>query len=659
MNNSRAVLRSGLTLALIGGVLLISPVAGGAQRPSASSHVRVAPTSLKTPIMFPTVQEEAYLRSLAHHVSAPFATTSANTLINQGGNNGQETVVGSPKVYLVFWGNQWGTESTAGPYPTFSGDPQGMALPLEEMISGLGQNGELWSGVMTQYCSGVAAGTTTCPAGAQQISYPSSQVLAGLWYDNSQPAPASATQSQIASEADAAANYFGNTTSASNAATQYVVVSPTRTTPDGFNTPSGTFCAWHSNDGFVAYTNLPYLPDAGSNCGANFVSGPLDGVTIVEGHEYAETLTDVSPPGGWIATGNQNDETGDLCAWIAPGSSGGAQDVAFSTGSFAMQATWSNSDNTCMISDPVVGAQPNLFSLSTGTGLTNVPNTSNTFTVSSAVTSGVSQPVNLSISGLPSGVTASFLPSAINSGGPSTVTLASTTAAVPGTYPLTITGTGATDTVSTTLSLTVATPNLFSLSTGAGLTNMAGTSSTFTLSSAVTSGAAQPLNLSISGLPSGVSATFQPSAINSGAASRVMITSSLTTVPGTYTLTVTGTGTSDTASTSVSLVVRPVISTFQANLRAGKEQLKVGASRKMVLSTRVTHGFGQSVIVRVLHVPAHVRVKLSSTRVMSGRSLRVTVQVLKGARPGRYRITFVLKGQKRSVGLADVLIVVK
>jgi hypothetical protein len=79
----------------------------------------------------------------------------------------------------------------------------------------------------------------------------------------------------------------------------------------------------------------------------------------------------------------------------------------------------------------------------------------------------------------------------------------------------------------------------------------------------------------------------------------------------------------------------------------------------MVLTTRVTHGLGQSVVVRVLHVPAHVRVKLSSTRVMSGRSLRVTVQVLKGARPGRYRITFVLKGQKRSVGLADVLIVVK
>ncbi len=247
MNNSRAVLRSGLTLALIGGVLLVSPVAGGAQRPALSLHVRVAPSSVGTPIMFPTMQEEAYLRSLAHHVRPAFATTSTDTLVAQGGYNGVETVIGSPKVYLVFWGNQWGTESTSGSYQTFSGDPMGMAPTLQAMFVGLGTNGEQWSGVMTQYCSGVPSGTTTCPAGAQQISYPSSQVLAGVWYDNSHPAPASATQSQIASEADAAANYFGNTTSASNAATQYVVVSPTRTTPDGFNTPSGTFCAWHSN----------------------------------------------------------------------------------------------------------------------------------------------------------------------------------------------------------------------------------------------------------------------------------------------------------------------------------------------------------------------------------------------------------------------------
>ena len=44
--------------------------------------------------------------------------------------------------------------------------------------------------------------------------------------------------------------------------------------------------------------------DAGASCGANFVNagsgGALDGVTIVEGHEYAETLSDQNPGGGWI-----------------------------------------------------------------------------------------------------------------------------------------------------------------------------------------------------------------------------------------------------------------------------------------------------------------------------------------------------------------------
>jgi hypothetical protein len=115
----------------------------------------------------------------------------------------------------------------------------------------------------------------------------------------------------------AAATHFGNTTAASNRNAQYVILSPRGTTPDGFNTSSGNFCAWHdwngdstlsggavsSSVGDVAFTNMPYVTDAGSSCGAGFVNsgsaGAADGVTMVEGHEYAETVTDQNPAGGW------------------------------------------------------------------------------------------------------------------------------------------------------------------------------------------------------------------------------------------------------------------------------------------------------------------------------------------------------------------------
>jgi len=46
----------------------------------------------------------------------------------------------------------------------------------------------------------------------------------------------------------------------------------------------------------IAFTNMPYVLNAGGGCGTDFVNptptGDLDGVTIVLGHEIAETPTD-------------------------------------------------------------------------------------------------------------------------------------------------------------------------------------------------------------------------------------------------------------------------------------------------------------------------------------------------------------------------------
>src|SRR5207244_398585 len=72
----------------------------------------------------------------------------------------------------------------------------------------------------------------------------------------------------------------------------------------------------------------------------------------------AETITDQNPAGGWVNnTGSSftGQENGDECAWISSGQ-GAAALVAFSTGSFAMQSTWSNDTNRCDISHPIVSA---------------------------------------------------------------------------------------------------------------------------------------------------------------------------------------------------------------------------------------------------------------------------------------------------------------
>ncbi|MDQ1705207.1 MAG: hypothetical protein QOF18_1573 [Frankiaceae bacterium] len=268
-----------------------------------------------------------------------------------GGVNGVGVTTGAPKVYAVFWGAQWGTAGTdANGNTTLTGDPQGTAPRVQAFFKGLGTNNEGWSRVMKQYCEGVASGAKTCPASAPHVGYPTGGALAGVWVDNAAPAPSQATAAQIAQEAVNAAGHFGNTTSAANRNAQYIVLSPTGTHPDGYNTTSSTWCAWHdftsSANGDIAYSNDPYIPDMGSSCGQNFVNagaaGTLDGVTIVFGHEYAETITDQFPAGGW--TDLQGQENGDKCAWISSGQ-GASANLALSTGSFAVQSTWGNDFN--------------------------------------------------------------------------------------------------------------------------------------------------------------------------------------------------------------------------------------------------------------------------------------------------------------------------
>src|SRR3954469_5370386 len=175
-----------------------------------------------------------------------------------GGNSGVGVTTGAPKVYLVFWGSQWGSAGTdANGYTTLSGDAKGTAPRLQAFFKGLGTNSEGWSKVMTQYCEGVSSGTSKCPATAAHVGYPTGGALAGVWVDTSRESPSQATGDQLAQEPIKAAAHFGNTTAASNRNAEYAILSPTGTHPDGFNTTTSNWCAWHDWTGDVS-VNSPY-----------------------------------------------------------------------------------------------------------------------------------------------------------------------------------------------------------------------------------------------------------------------------------------------------------------------------------------------------------------------------------------------------------------
>jgi serine protease len=191
-----------------------------------------------------------------------------------------------PKIYVTFWGPAWST------------DPSGEAAYLQAYLNGIG--GSAWLNSVTQYYDNLH-GNITNPAGQ----------LISTWSDTS-AAPTHPTQSQIGGEGIKSSKHFGYSADA-----VYIIATAHNHNSNGFGSQ---FCAYHgsanSSNGPVAYTDLPYITDAGSTCGQNSVNpgagGLLDGVSIVSGHEVAETQTDPIPPTGWSGSGGEN---GDLCAW--------------------------------------------------------------------------------------------------------------------------------------------------------------------------------------------------------------------------------------------------------------------------------------------------------------------------------------------------------
>ncbi|WP_220040712.1 hypothetical protein [Streptomyces tateyamensis] len=356
---TRATLTGVAALSLAAGALLAAVPQASAQSAPAGAD---ASTGAARHGVMTTVEQAAAAR--AHH-----ALSSANTLSYGGGIGGVGVIDGHSKVYLIFYGTQWGTQSTdSGGNATFSGDPSHVAATTQKMFKGIGTGNEKWSADLTQWCdgSGVSRGATKCPSTASFVPYQTGGVLSGVWYDNSAASPSSASGHQLGQEAVKAAAHFGNTTAASNRHTYYVVLSPHNTNPDGY---FNNYCAWHdytgdstlsggavsSPYGPLAFSNQPYNTDMGASCGVGFVNSPgtLDGWTMTLGHEWHETMSDQFPAGGWT-NASSGAENSDECAWIAAGQAGGAANVAMGTGTFTEQASWSNDTNSCAITHAIL-----------------------------------------------------------------------------------------------------------------------------------------------------------------------------------------------------------------------------------------------------------------------------------------------------------------
>ena len=254
----------------------------------------------------------------------------------------------NPTIYVIYWGL---TAKSCGKSfgKNQACDPDNIRPTQESFLTNVG--GSAWQSTVTQYYDN--NGDIQDPTGQFVTDGTGKGKKAGecvgtgthCMFDKKIPGETYPTDYEVQQEAKKLVDQFGANPNAS-----YVVQTPWGHNESGFGT---SWCAYHGaftyDKTVIAYTYMPYMPEAGTSCGANFVNkgaaGTLDGVTIVEGHELEETQTDPNPPSGWYGSGG---EIGDLCAWNPATSN---QPFGNST-TFPVQPLWSDVANACTLTGP-------------------------------------------------------------------------------------------------------------------------------------------------------------------------------------------------------------------------------------------------------------------------------------------------------------------
>ncbi len=168
--------------------------------------------------------------------------------------------------------------------------------------------------------------------------------------------------------------------------------------------------------------------------------------------------------------------------------------------------------------------------------------------------------------------------------------------------------------------------NDFSISvTPASATVARGSSASFTVSTAVTSGSAQSVSLSVAGLPSGVTGSFNPASVTAGQSATLTVSAS-STASGTSTFTVTGSATSGTHTATGTVTVSvPTANDFSVSVSPASQSVAQGAQVSYSVATAVVSGSAQTVSLSASGFPSGVTGSFSSASVSAGQSSTLTV----------------------------------
>ncbi|TCO54098.1 M28 family peptidase [Actinocrispum wychmicini] len=168
----------------------------------------------------------------------------------------------------------------------------------------------------------------------------------------------------------------------------------------------------------------------------------------------------------------------------------------------------------------------------------------------------------------------------------------------------------------------------------------AGTTGTFTVNTATTSGSRQNITLSASGLPNGVNVTFNPPTIPTDSSSTATVTVSPSAPAGTSVFTVTGTGSVvHSANFALTVTTDTPGPDFSLSLNPSSGSVQAGNSGTFTVNTATTSGSPQNVALSASGAPNGVSVSFNPATVQSGSSATATVAVGATVAAGTYTLT--------------------
>jgi subtilisin family serine protease len=297
-------------------------------------------------------------------------------------------------------------------------------------------------------------------------------------------------------------------------------------------------------------------------------------------------------------------------------------------------------------------ASPNFAISATPTSRTVTTGGSTTYSVSIAPSNGFAGSVSLSVTGLPSGATASFSPNPTGTSSTMTVTTSTTTPA--GTSTLTITGTSGSLVHTTTAVLVVQLPSTADFSLAVSPTSQAvdvGNATTYSVTITPSGGFAAAVSLSTAGLPSGATASFSPNPASGS--STLTISTSVLTVTGSYMFTITGLSGGLSHSVSATLLVR---SSYGLSASPPSQTVTAGGATTYTIAV-TRYGFAGLINLSVTGLPAGATATFAPNPADASSLLSVGTST--ATLPGTYVLTITgVAGSRMLTHTATVTLVV-